>query len=78
MDLRTPIAYLFTLVGIILAGWGLFGDAATHTKAGDNINLWWGITMLSFGLIMGYFARRAVKRTAEEEKKSCGAGCGCK
>jgi TRAP-type C4-dicarboxylate transport system permease small subunit len=78
MDLRTPIGYLFTLVGLILTGWGLFGDASTHTKAGDNINLWWGVAILVFGLVMGFFARRASKCAAAEEKKSCGTGCGCK
>lgn len=78
MDLRTPIGYLFTLVGIILVGWGFFGGADTHTKAGDNINLWWGFTMLVFGLLMGFFAWRATKCDAPKDKKSCGTGCGCK
>lgn len=80
MDLRTPIAYLFTVLGVILGGWGLIGDA--NTKAGDNINLWWGVALLVFGLAMGAGAIRAAKCDAKKDgdadKKSCGTGCGCK
>jgi hypothetical protein len=50
-----PIGMLFTLFGILLIGYG----AATNGSAmyaehslGVNMNLWWGIALLCFGLIM--------------------------
>ena len=77
MDLRTPIGYLFTALGVILGGWGLVGGA--NTKAGDNINLWWGLALLVFGIAMLAGARCAAKCSdTKSDKDSCGTGCGCR
>jgi predicted exporter len=65
MDIRNPIGLLFTLLGILLTGAGLFGDD-TATKAKTiaeviNINLWWGLVLLVFGvgmLVLAFRARR--------------------
>ena len=44
---------MFTVYGLILTGVGLFGGAAlTEKSLGINMNLWWGLVMLAFGLLM--------------------------
>ena len=53
LDLRYPIGILFTLYGLMLAGYGLLSDKASYTRSlGININLSWGIVLLVFGLGM--------------------------
>ncbi len=58
-DLRTPIGLFFLIVGIILIGAGLAmpGDRAILTNV--NVNLYCGISMLVFGSVMLWLARRA-------------------
>jgi len=44
---------MFTLFGTLLTGYGLVSDAAIYKKSlGLNINLGWGLVMLSFGAAM--------------------------
>jgi hypothetical protein len=55
LDIRYPIGYLFLIVGAILAAYGAFGsDPAIYAahSLGMNINLWWGLVMVLFGIIM--------------------------
>jgi hypothetical protein len=57
-DLRTPIGIFFTLIGLILAITGL----ATANRAPletANVNLYCGVTMLVFGGLMLWLARRS-------------------
>jgi hypothetical protein len=57
-----PIGMLFAILGAILILYGLVSDGAIYRLSlGFNINLWWGIVMLVFGLIMIYFGRRGGK-----------------
>lgn len=67
MDLRLPIGILFTIYGVMLAGYGLFtqGDEIYKKSLGLNINLWWGLVLLVFGGIMLVFALRGKKKKAE-------------
>ena len=59
LDIRLPIGMLFTLVGAILAGFGIFSDRALYQRSlGYNVNLWWGIVLLVFGLAFLYYGRR--------------------
>jgi hypothetical protein len=59
-DLRFPIGLLFSFYGLLLAGFGLFGDAKIYDRSlGININLWWGLFMLLFGVSMLLLARCA-------------------
>jgi len=59
LDLRLPIGILFSLFGVILIGTGLMTPAATYTQSlGINVNLWWGLVMLAFGVVMFAFAMR--------------------
>lgn len=62
LDLRLPIGALFTVLGLVLGGYGLatHGDAALYApSAGVNVNLVWGVVMLAFGLTFLLLARRA-------------------
>lgn len=57
LDIRLPIGLLFTLIGLLLAGYGLVSDPAIYQRAlGINVNLYWGVVMLVFGVAMLVFA----------------------
>ena len=52
-DLRLPIGLMFTIVGILLTGYGLVSDEAIYARSlGVNVNLWWGLVLVVFGLVM--------------------------
>jgi hypothetical protein len=60
LDIRLPIGGLFTVIGILLTGYGLLADKAIYQASlGVNVNLRWGLVMFVFGLIMAAFGRRA-------------------
>jgi hypothetical protein len=55
IDIKLPIGLMFTLLGIILSIYGLVtnGNAEMYHKSlGININLWSGLLMLVFGVLM--------------------------
>ena len=57
-DLRIPIGIFFAIVGLLLVIAGLALDyRAPLTSA--NVNLYSGISMLVFGSVMLWLARRA-------------------
>jgi len=63
LDLRIPVGLMFTVFGLILAGVGLFGGPELLVPSlGINMNLWWGLFMLLFGVSMLALAFRAAKR----------------
>jgi len=72
LDIRLPIGGMFAVVGLLLAVYGVLtgGDAAMYERAtGVNINLWWGLAMLAFGLLMLALGRgggKAGARPAED------------
>ena len=60
LDLRLPIGLMFSIFGVILVGFGLASDRAIYARSlGINVNLWWGVVLLAFGLVMLRFALRA-------------------
>ena len=65
MDIRAPIGGLFTLLGLMLAGYGLVAGSRTASDVAPvtNVNLWWGIVMLLFGIMMLAMSRRAGRHT---------------
>ena len=64
LDIRLPIGGLFTVVGILLTGYGVLADQAIYQASlGVNVNLRWGLVMLVFGLIMAAFGQRAERRS---------------
>ena len=59
LDVRVPIGALFTALGLLLAGYGFLHptpSAAAFTRGGQ-VNLWWGLVMLVFGVLMLLLAR---------------------
>jgi multisubunit Na+/H+ antiporter MnhG subunit len=59
LDLRLPIGLLFGLLGLLLAGYGAVTGPEVYQKSlGINVNAWWGLAMLVFGLVMLALARR--------------------
>jgi len=64
LDIRAPIGGLFTLLGLLLVGYGLLGGNGNPASASTNpsVNLWWGLVMLAFGVMMLLLARRAMAR----------------
>jgi hypothetical protein len=61
LDIRLPIGGLFTVLGLLLAGYGLVSEKALYERSlGINVNLEWGLVMLIFGVIMVLLGRRGV------------------
>jgi len=62
LDIRTPIGLMFTLIGTVLAVYGLVSDPALYARSlGLNVNLYWGGVLALFGLIMLALGRFAPK-----------------
>ncbi len=60
LDVRFPIGGMFSIVGALLVIYGVLSDPAIYEKSlGINVNLWWGLVLLVFGLVMLGFAFRA-------------------
>lgn len=60
LDVRWPIGGMFSLIGAILTVYGIVSNPAIYEKSlGINVNLWWGIVLLVFGLVMLALAYRA-------------------
>jgi len=59
-DLRFPIGILFSAYGFLLTIYGIItnGSEIYKKSLGDNINLYWGVVLLVFGLLMLAFAIR--------------------
>lgn len=67
LDVRLPVGGLFAVLGLVLAGYGLAtaGDATHYARSlSVNINLWWGVVMLVFGLLLLLSARLARHRAS--------------
>ncbi|MGN6369292.1 MAG: hypothetical protein ACTHN5_13615 [Phycisphaerae bacterium] len=55
MDIRLPMGLMFAIIGAVIAIYGMMtgGDPMyTQHSLGININLWWGLVMAVFGVIM--------------------------
>lgn len=65
LDIRIPIGSLFVVLGALLAGYGLFSNPAIYQRSlGIDINLWWGVALLVFGVAMLALAWRAAWRAS--------------
>jgi hypothetical protein len=63
LDIRLPIGLMFTIFGVLLSGFGIAGDRTIYARSlGINVNLWWGVVMLAFGLIMLLLGLRGMRR----------------
>jgi multisubunit Na+/H+ antiporter MnhG subunit len=73
LDIRLPIGLLFTLLGTLLAVFGLIGDKSVFQRSlGINVDLWWGLVMLVFGVVMFVLGRRGTATTRLTEESSEG------
>lgn len=63
LDLRLPIGLMFAIFGVMLTVYGLTADRAIYSRSlGINVNLWWGLVLIAFGLVMLAFAIRAERK----------------
>lgn len=59
LDLRLPIGFMFSIVGGMLVLFGLLSNREIYQRSlGINVNLWWGLALLAFGLVMLFLALR--------------------
>jgi putative Mn2+ efflux pump MntP len=58
-DLRTPSGCFFGLLGLILCAVGVFAPDLRAPLTEANVNLYTGIVMLLFGVVLLWLARRA-------------------
>ena len=62
LDLRLPIGLMFSIFGVMLTVFGLVSGEAIYARSlGINVNLWWGLVLLGFGLVMLGLALRAAR-----------------
>ena len=67
LDLRLVIGLMFSIVGVLLTGYGLVtsGNAGLYARSlGININLWWGLVLIVFGGAMLFAALKTGKKQA--------------
>jgi hypothetical protein len=71
-DIRRIIGGLFVLYGVILLLLGIFGSHVVKNKAsGINVDLWTGLGMLLFGVLMIFWA---LSRPVRLEPSDTGGG----
>lgn len=59
LDIRTPIGLMFTILGVLVTGYGLVSSKAIYARSlGINVNLWWGLVLLAFGLLFLWLSRK--------------------
>jgi hypothetical protein len=74
-DIRRIIGGLFLVYGVVMLVTGIAGSHEVKTKAaGINIDLWTGIAMIVFAILMGAWA--LWRPTAPEPEETRGQGSG--
>ena len=61
VDIKLPIGLMFSILGVILTVHGFFTatNAELYKKSLEiNINLWTGLVMFAFGILMLAFSKR--------------------
>ena len=64
MSIALTIGATIALIGLIILLYGLFGHPDLSRSDGINIDLWWGLVMVIFGLLMGGGGYLSTKRHA--------------
>jgi hypothetical protein len=70
VDARIAVGMFFTLTGTILAAFGLSTRDRIEAYArslGINADLWWGLALLAFGILMLAFGRRGQARMEKDQ-----------
>ena len=62
IDIRLPLGALFSLLGLILIVYGAASDPSLYGQSlGINVNLYWGVVLLSFGVLMFVLSHRGAR-----------------
>ena len=70
-DARISMGMLFTITGTVLAAFGLAtrDRAEVYAKSlGIDANLWWGLALLAFGVVVLALGRRGQMRMEKERE----------
>jgi hypothetical protein len=70
-DARISMGMLFTLIGTILTAFGVAtrSNTAVYAKSlGIDANLWWGLVLLGFGVVVMMLGRRGQTKLEKEKK----------
>jgi hypothetical protein len=69
LDIRIPIGLLFVVLGAILTIYGPLAGQQIYDdhSLGFNVNLWWGLVMLAFGIFMFVMGRRGTSAVRSTE-----------
>lgn len=73
LDVRIPVGGMFATVGALLTGYGLAtaGDRALYDPSLHiDVNLWWGLVMLAFGLLLLWAGLRSGRAAASSTEDS--------
>ncbi len=75
LDVRLPIGLMFSVFGLLLAGFGLVSDPGIYAahSLGINVNLDWGLVLLAFGATMLLIALRARRSRAATTRRRLGS-----
>jgi hypothetical protein len=70
LDIRFPIGLLFIVLGAILVVYGPFAGQQVYEdhSLGINVNLWWGLVMLAFGIFMFVLGKRGTSAVQSSEQ----------
>jgi hypothetical protein len=66
LDIRWPIGFMFSLIGILLVITSFINKPETR-PLGINVNLYWGLLLVAFGVLMLVFARRGKEKAASQQ-----------
>lgn len=70
LDLRLPLGLMFAIFGILLTIYGIVSDRAIYARSlGIDVNLWWGIVLLIFGVAMLALAKRSARRRTDADRE---------
>jgi len=72
LDIRYPIGFLFSIIGLMLTIFGLVtgNNAELYHKSLDiNVNLWTGLGMLIIGGVFLIFAYSSTKKKAGKKEE---------
>lgn len=69
LDIRIPIGLMFSIIGVILAVFGMVSNEEIYKvhSLGINVNLGWGFVLLAFGVFMLMMAYRAKQRSKDRD-----------
>lgn len=73
LDIRLPMGMLFTVIGVLLAVYGVMADESIYQKSlGFNVNLYWGLVLIVFGGLMFVLGIRGAQRPSREAESANG------